>query len=331
MAYSTREQGLADTERKGPEAVIVIGTPSSGSSPDEFNETMSRIERANRYPYNSKLMLARVSCQGSSIAHNQNNIVKAARDLSAQLVKDGFRPVDAIFFVENDESFRNAEEVVQRLWSHGKDIVGATYAFKFHDRIRAMGVELPVEVSPGVWEDAKNIDWMSLYHREPLTRVLALPIGALMVKMSVFDAMEAQNVNTIDEKGNAQHSEGLPPFYHDVHEKLKVVRTTDYVFCCRAKELGFDVWLDAPLSLEIDHWGKFPFGFPHPGKISRQLATLQSWGEALEKSAEDPSADPELRAMHKAMSEDLFAVAADIVRRRGAFSNDPGEARVEPQ
>jgi hypothetical protein len=312
---------MADTERKPPqpEAVIVIGTPSGGFSPDEFNETMSRIERAHRFPYNSKLLLARVSCQGSSIAHNQNNIVKAARELSESLVKDGLPPVDAILFVENDESFRNAEEVVQRLWDHDKDIVGATYAFKFPDRIRAMGVEA----------DGKNIDWLSLYAREPLTKVLALPIGALMVKMRVFDAMDAQQVNTVDEKGGEGQSPGMPPFYHDVHYGLRVVRTTDYVFCCRAKELGFDVWLDAPLSLEIDHWGKFPFSFPHPAKINRQIASLQTWADALEQSSEDKNADPELRAAHKAMAQDFYAVAADMVRRRGVFAFDPGKPREE--
>lgn len=318
---------MADSERKGPKAVIVVGTPSSGSSPDEFNETMSRIERANRYPFNSEFLLARVSCQGSSIAHNQNNVVKAARDLSAQLAKDGIRPVDAILFIENDESFRNAEEVVARLWNHNKDIVGATYAFKFHDRIRAMGVELPIRDETGKEiVEAQNIDWMSLYHREPLTKVLALPIGALMIRMNVFDAMDAQQVKTTDETGQEQVSDRLPPFYHDVHYGLRVVRTTDYVFCCRANALGFDVWLDAPLSLEIEHWGKYPYAFPHPAKINRQIATLQMLADSLEKSSENPNADPEERAAHKAMSDDLFQVAADMVRRRGAFAYDPERA-----
>lgn len=302
---------MPDTERQGPEAVIVLGTPSSGFSPDEFNQTMMRMQFASRGKYH----IVPVSCQGSSIAHNQNNIVKGAREVSAQLQSEGHRGVDAIFFIENDESFRNAEEVIDRLWMSGKDIVGATYCFKFPDRIRVMGVE----------ENGDPIEWLSLYHREPLTKVLALPIGALMVRMNVFDELDKEVFQGIDQNGEILTMTEAPVFQHDIHFSTKLVRTTDYVFCCRARKAGFDVWLDAPLSLEIEHWGKYPFSLPHPGKVSRQLATVQSVADAYAKEAEARN-DREIGEM----ANDLYAVAATMARQSGIFSL-PRKAKGETE
>lgn len=307
---------MADTERAGPEAVIVIGTPSGGTAYDEYMQTLWRMQFGAQRRYH----LIPIQCQGSSIAHNQNNLVKGARAADAELKANGQRGVDAIFFVENDESFRDPEVVIDRLWKSGKDVIGATYCFKDSARIRAMGVEL----------NGDPIDWMSLYHREPLTEVIALPSGALFVRMGVFDALDKEEFTCLSHDGEQMTITEAPHFHHDIHFGLKLVRTTDYVFCCRARKAGFQVWLDASLSLEIDHWGKFPYSFPQPAKINRQIATLQAVADAHAKASEEPDAPSHYRAM----AEDLYAIAADMVRRQGAFSvnrdrtpaNDEGQA-----
>lgn len=305
-----------DTERKdGPEAVIVIGTPSGGMAFDEYVQSLFAMQfgaASGRYH------LIPVQCQGSAIAHNQNNIIKGAREASALLKSRGQRGVDAIFFYENDEQFIDPESVIDRLWKSGKEIVGATYCYKDRDRIRAMGVEL----------DAKPIDWLSLYHREPLTEVLALPSGALFVRMEVFDKLDAEEFTALNHDGEAMTITGAPIFQHDIHFGLKLVRTTDYVFCSRAAKAGYKIWLDARLSLEIEHWGKYPYAFPRLDRITRQVATLQTIADDLAQSSERDDAPPEQAAVHKAMAEDLYSVVADMVRRRGAFF-PKAEAEVE--
>lgn len=298
---------MADTEkRSGPEAVIVIGTPSGGMAYDEYVQTLFAMQFGAA---SGKYHLIPVQCQGSAIAHNQNNIIKGAREASKELQSRGHRGVDAILFLENDESFLDPESVIDRLWTSGKDIVGATYCYKDANRIRVMGVEA----------DGKPIDWLSLYHREPLSEVLALPSGALFVRMGVFDKLDAEEFTALSHDGQPMTITEAPIFQHDIHFGLKLVRTTDYVFCSRAAKAGFKIWLDAPLSLEMLHWGKYPFAVPHLGKVSRQIATLQSIADDLAQASENDDAAGDLRATHKAMAEDVYAVVADMVRRRGVF------------
>lgn len=292
------------------QATIVLGTPSMGSSVDDFAETVFRMAHGAK-----GFNVIPVRCEGSAIAHNQNNIVAAARKVDRDLRSVGAAGVDAVFFVENDESFMEAETVIPRLWGHNKDVVGATYAYKYPDRIRAMGVEL----------DGEPIDWLSLYHRPDLSEVAALPIGALMVRMNVFDAMDEQEVPALDPAGRPTIVKQWPTFYHDVHFSLRLVRTTDYVFSCRARDIGFKVWLDAPLSLTIRHWGKYPYALPHSAKVNRQLATLQAVADAHAKESEKPGAAPH----YADMAEDLYAVAADLQRRMGVFGFTEGEPRID--
>lgn len=326
---------MADTEhREGPIATIVIGTPSGGSACDEYIQSLFAMQfgaASQRYH------LIPVQCQGSAIAHNQNNIIKGAREAGEMLKKGAYERyiesgmdeatarersqkhgVDAVFFYENDEAFVDAEAVIDRLWKSGKDIIGATYCYKDKARIRAMGVEL----------DAKPIDWLSLYHRESISEVLALPSGALFVRMGVFDKLDAEEFTALSHDGQTMTITEAPIFQHDIHFGLKLVRTTDYVFCSRAAKAGYKIWLDAQLSLEIEHWGKFPFMFPQLGQVTRQIATLQTIADDLAQSSERDDTPAEQRQVHRAMAEDLYAVVADMVRRRGVFAAPlPGETR----
>jgi len=337
-ALSKLELTLADTEnREGrPIATIVIGTPSGGHAFDEYVQSLFAMQfgaAGQRYH------LIPVQCQGSAIAHNQNNIVKGAREASAMLKASAYaryiaagvseddarakaetHGVDAIFFYENDEAFTDPESVIDRLWKSGKDIIGATYCYKDKARIRAMGVEI----------DAKPIDWLSLYHREPVSEVLALPSGALFVRMGVFDTLDAEEFTALSHEGQTMTITGAPHFQHDIHFGLKLVRTTDYVFCSRAAKAGYKIWLDAQLSLEIEHWGKYPYAFPRIDRINRQVATLQTIADDLAQSSESDTAPPEQAAMHKAMAEDLYAVVADIVRKRGVFADPKAQAEEIP-
>lgn len=211
------------TPRK-PEYTVIVGTPSGGSSMDAHHEMIFRLAP---YCVMHSIRIIPVRCTGSNIANNQNNIMRAAIEYKA----------DYVLLLENDETIDGDPDFLVRLIRHRKDIVGATYMFKEYDKIRAMGVEL----------DGSNLDWTSLYSRPEVSEVMGLPAGCLLISRRVIDTL-------------AEHTH--PWFYHDVIGGTKQVRTTDYVFCGMARKAGFQVWLDAPLSLRIKHWGLFPYQFP---------------------------------------------------------------------
>lgn len=250
-----------------PRAVVVVATPSGGQSFDVHNDSIFRFAPYNAV-HNVRTLPFRAT--GSNIANNQNELLKGAYKLGATHV----------LFFENDESIDGNGDAIMRLLQHDKDIVGATYMFKtpgetpLQINVEAMGMELPTTDDAGVTTQ-KKIDFRSLYTRPELSKVAGLPIGMLMVRMGAFEKI-------------IEMQPDLPMFYHDTtHDKR--VRTTDYVFCTNALKAGLDIWLDAPLSLRIKHWGMFPYQFPAaPPEGGFEDFDPDSYNETLAKGAAIP-------------------------------------------
>jgi hypothetical protein len=283
-----------------PRATVIIGTPSGGMVNDEFNETMFRMQAA-MHGHGVRLIPAR--CSGSHLSHNQNNILKAARDVNKKLVDAGDPPVDAIFFYETDEGIRDPEDAIARLVDHNVDIVGATYCFKKPDRIEVMGVEL----------DGTPIDWLSLYTRPELSEVAGLPIGALLIRMNVFDVIEHQCIpDWAKEYGR------LPAFYSDIAATGEgpIPRTSDYTFCSRSRTCGFKIWLDARLSLQIDHYGAYPYRLPQPHEMSADVAMLAEIAASYRQASQQPGAQPH----YVIWAERVDAICAHLARKCGLFA-----------
>lgn len=283
-----------------PKATVVIGTPSGGMVYDEFNETIFRMQTAALH---NRIRLIPARCSGSHLPHNQNNIVKAARDVNKRLVDAGEPGVDAIFFYETDEGIREPEGVIERLLSHGKDIVGATYCFKKPDKLEVMGVEL----------DGKPIDWTSLYHREEVTEVAGLPIGALLIRMHVFDVIENEFIPEW-----AKEYGRLPSFYQDISATSEgpIPRTSDYTFCTRARTCGFKIWLDAPLSRQIDHYGTYPYRLPDPAQMSADIAMMHEIHRSYAEAAGKEGAPEHFPIW----AERLQVITAQMARGAGVFA-----------
>lgn len=293
-----------------PRYVVAIGTPSSGVSHDSFQFTlMSMVDACRR----QGILAVPMRCEGSDIAHNQGKIVEMARQLDGDFKAKGEKGVDAIFFFENDESFDDPALVIERLMSHDKDIVGCTYRFKHPDgRIEIMGVDVKGE----------KLDWLSLYHREPVSEVQALPIGALMVKLHVFEDIQTKNLPEW-----AKEIGRLPLFWHDIHGGLMVSRTTDYTFCTRAHQCGYKIYLDAPLSLTLTHLGPYEYRLPRPDEMSQDVAILSQLARQIGHESTKPDAAPHLRAF----SACLYRQAARLAQAPMLLKPIEGEASDDPQ
>jgi hypothetical protein len=130
--------------------------------------------------------------------------------------------VDYVLFLDTDMVFPGY--VLRRLLSHEKDIVGCTYRQRNEPR-KVLGV----------WPDGMVLS------TDKLHEVNALPGGCMLIKLSVFAEMTKPYYRTpaieADEQGPAR------------------IQGEDYYFCDQADRLGFQVWLDAGLSMELGHVG----------------------------------------------------------------------------
>ena len=123
-----------------------------------------------------------------------------------------------MLFLDSDMVF--PADTLQRLLSHGKDIVGATYTRRVPP-YSALGAALTGD------DLLQNGGCVAMKH---------MPTGCLMIRTSVFDDLD------------------LPHFRLPV--RGETIIGEDYDFCDRARARGLDVWCDIALSFEIGHIGQ---------------------------------------------------------------------------
>lgn len=147
--------------------------------------------------------------KSNSLANSLMGFVRTARSIDAS----------HIMLMEHDHSW--PEDVIPRLLAHDQPIAGATYAARMPPH-RLFGVELDGE---------RTID---LNDQTPRA-VKRLPLGALLIRTSVFDGWEE-------------------PLFSDPWQPDRgYFGTCDYAFCDRARASGATIWLDPALSLEMTH------------------------------------------------------------------------------
>lgn len=122
-----------------------------------------------------------------------------------------------LLLLETDNTFPH--DALLRLLAHEKPIVGATYLMRSAPHW-AMGRELditkPIDVTGG-----------------GVRAVSRLPVGCILIRMDVFDALAAPVWET--------------PWNGRTFE------TDDYQFCDKARAAGFSVFCDCDLSQEVGH------------------------------------------------------------------------------
>lgn len=151
-----------------------------------------------------------VNTKSSIVAEARNNGVDHAREAGA----------DYLLFLDSDMVFPNT--TVHRLLLHRKDVVGALYT-KRVPPYDLLGDVLPSDV---------------IREENGLVEMRRLPTGCMLIRMSVFDAMEK------------------PYFHFGVDAENGTILGEDYAFCDMARLKGFRLWADLNLSRELGHIGQ---------------------------------------------------------------------------
>jgi len=158
------------------------------------------------------------------IVNAKSSIVAEARNRCVELARE--HRADALLFLDSDMVF--PRDTLHRLLAWDRDIVGATYPKRVPPH-EILGANLP----DGRVESDGAL--MEMRH---------LPTGCLLIRMTVFDALEQ------------------PSFRFRLDPDSGQIVGEDYDFCDRARNAGFGVWCDTKLSFEIGHIGQSVFRLP---------------------------------------------------------------------
>lgn len=128
-----------------------------------------------------------------------------------------------LFFIDSDMMI--PPDALARLLAHGKPIVGGTYTKR---RLPYDLTHRELDGSPGRVKG------------EGLREISRLPTGCMLIDMKVIAAMKK-------------------PYFHALWNTDGSQISEDNVFCDKAREAGFSVWLDESLSQELQHLGQFGY------------------------------------------------------------------------
>ena len=155
-----------------------------------------------------------VNSKASIVAVGRNLAVKAGRETRAEWV----------LFLDSDMIF--PAETIERLMSHGRAVIGATYPRKILPLAfignRLDGVQFSL-ADKGVIEATR------------------MPTGCLLIKREIFDRMQE------------------PFFRCGYDEKSGEILGEDFWFSDRVRALGYSLWCDMELSRHIEHIGSYRF------------------------------------------------------------------------
>jgi hypothetical protein len=161
---------------------------------------------------------------GTLIFDQRNNLVKTALDIKA----------DYLLFVDADMRF--PKDTLKILMSHNKDIIG----------VNATTRSEPVKPTAKnfVVNEDQSVDWIPIYSnaKSGIEKADGIGCGVMLVNTKVFKAMEE------------------PYFYFEQLPNNKLLGE-DIYFCIKAKDAGFDTWVDHDLSKGIRHIGQYVYGW----------------------------------------------------------------------
>lgn len=136
-----------------------------------------------------------------------------------------------LMFVDTDMIF--PEDGISRLLSHDKDIVGGNYNIRLDPtsgEFSGPTVKMLVNGEP--------VSMIAKDFPTELFKCYALPLGFMLVKMSVFDKLTRPYFETHIDANNKHMTE-------------------DIDFCVKANEAGFDLWCDP--TIQIGHIGSYTY------------------------------------------------------------------------
>jgi hypothetical protein len=122
-----------------------------------------------------------------------------------------------LFLADCDMGFPT--NAIEKLLAHNKDIVGTMYNYRFLP---------PTTVTKFFSEEPQ----------EDVFKVAGAGTGLMLIRMTVFDKLK-------------------PPYFPMEFEEGKMILTEDIGFCEKARENGFDVWIDK--TIKVLHYGEYGF------------------------------------------------------------------------
>jgi hypothetical protein len=161
---------------------------------------------------------------GTLIFDQRNNLVKTALEIKA----------DYVMFIDADMRF--PKDTLKILMGHNKDIIGVNAT------TRSEPVK-PTAKNFKINEDG-SVDWFPIYSNalSGIGKADGIGCGVMLVKTEVFKKME------------------MPYFYFEQLGGGKILGE-DIYFCIKAKDAGFDTWIDHDLSKNIRHIGQYVYGW----------------------------------------------------------------------
>jgi hypothetical protein len=161
---------------------------------------------------------------GTLIFDQRNSLVKTALEIKA----------DYLLFVDADMRF--PKDTLKILMAHDKDIIG----------VNATTRSEPVKPTAKnfIVNQDQSVDWLPIYSNamSGISKADGIGCGVMLVKTKVFKAMEE------------------PYFYFEQLGNNKILGE-DIYFCIKAKDEGFDTWVDHDLSKGIRHIGQYVYGW----------------------------------------------------------------------
>lgn len=139
-----------------------------------------------------------------------------------------------------DSDMRFPKDTLIRLLSHGKDIVAANY---------------PTRVHP-ILPTTQDVNGDPAFEIDALHEVKTCGMGVMLTAMSVFRAI------------------GKPYFAVGYNRGIDDYSGEDTFFCERARKSDIPVYIDGPLSEQVQHLGEFAYGMEH-ARMTLDAATTQ--------------------------------------------------------
>lgn len=188
---------------------IAICTPSRDQVSTGYAISLANLSaKLTKRNYNFEFIF----CLGSVISQLRHELVTIA------LKKE----VEWIMWIDSDMHFPN--NIVERLLSHNKPIVAATYSTRYKPLRNVAFI------------DSDNYD-LRLDKTSGIHKVWAVGMGCMLTHISVFKSIPK------------------PWFNHQWDSKTNSFIGEDIYFCNLAQNNGFDIYVDVDLSQEIGHYG----------------------------------------------------------------------------
>jgi hypothetical protein len=174
-------------------------------------------------------LVGAADCDVSLLTSMGTLIVNQRTDLAKDAIKMG---ASHILYLDSDMRF--PKDTLARLLAHDQGIVAANYA------TRKFPIQ-PVTFAT----DTDNTRVYTNPESTGLESVAAAGMGVMLVKTEVFDKI------------------GLPYFMIGYSPKNQDYTGEDIFFCRKARQAGFEVFIDHDLSKEIKHTGSLDFQHDH--------------------------------------------------------------------